>query len=67
MSTADIAVIGVTVVGLANAYWNWRVQMKVADRLRIVNPAKAPAEPKAEPAQAAEPDTTLIPGLERVV
>ena len=42
-------------------------QMKVADRLRIVNPAKAPAEPKAEPAQAADPDTALIPGLERVV
>ena len=37
LDTADIAVIGVTVVGLANAYWNWRVQMKVADRLRIVN------------------------------
>ena len=53
MSTADMAVIAITVIGLANVAANYRVQMRVADRLRLVNPAKQPEAPKQ--AAAAEP------------
>jgi hypothetical protein len=45
MSTADLAIIAITVLGLANVARDYRVQMKVADRLRIVSP---PAAPKAD-------------------
>jgi hypothetical protein len=48
VSTADLAVLGVTVVGLANVAANWHVHMKalekMGDRLRLVNPPKAPAQ-----------------------
>lgn len=43
MNPSDVAVIAMAAVSLGIGYWNWRVQMKVADRLRIVNPPKAPA------------------------
>jgi hypothetical protein len=45
MSTADLAIIAVTVLGLANVARDYRVQMRVADRLRIVSP---PSTPKAD-------------------
>ncbi len=40
MSTADLAVIAVTVLGLANIARDYRVQMKAVDRLRLVSPPK---------------------------
>ena len=46
MSTADLAILAVTAVGLANIVRDYRVQMRVADRLRLVNPVKAPAPDK---------------------
>ena len=46
MNTADLAVIAVTVLGLANIARDYRVQMRVADRMRLVNPAKPPAPDK---------------------
>ena len=48
MNPADLAVIAVTVLGLANIARDYMVQMRVADRLRIVNPPKVPAPPAAE-------------------
>ena len=54
MSTADLAVIAVTVLGLANIARDYRVQMRVADRMRLVNPPKAPAPPATETAAAVE-------------
>jgi hypothetical protein len=42
MSTADLAIIAVTILGLANVARDYRVQMRVADRLRIVSPPAAP-------------------------
>ena len=46
MNTADLAVIAVTVIGLANVARDYRVQMRVADRMRLVNPVKPPAADK---------------------
>ena len=43
MNTADLAILAVTAVGLANAAKDYRIQMRVADRLRLVNPVKPPA------------------------
>jgi len=53
VSTADLAVIGITVLGLANVARDYRVQMRVADRVRLVNPVKAPVPPMAEADTAA--------------
>ena len=39
--TADLAVVAMAVIALANAALDHRFRMKVADRLRVVNPAKA--------------------------
>ena len=39
--TADLAVIAMAVIALADAVLDHRFRMKVADRLRVVNPAKA--------------------------
>jgi hypothetical protein len=40
MNPSYLAVIAVTVLGLANIAKDYRVQMRVADRLRIVAPPK---------------------------
>jgi hypothetical protein len=48
VSTADIAILAITALGLANVAKDYRVQMRVADRLRIVNPVKQPEAPKQE-------------------
>lgn len=50
MSTADLAIIGMAVVALASVCRDYKLQMRVADRLRLVNPPKAPAEDKPETA-----------------
>ena len=46
MNTADLAVIAVTVLGLANIARDYMVQRRVADRMRRVHPAKPPAPDK---------------------
>jgi hypothetical protein len=47
VSTADLAIFGMAVVSLASIGRDYRLQMKVADRLRLGNPVKPPAEPTA--------------------
>lgn len=51
MNAPDLAVIAVTVIGLANVIANYRVQMRVADRMRLVGPPKQQAQPPAEVAE----------------
>jgi len=53
-TTADLAIIAVTVLGLANVARDYRVQMRVADRVRLVNPVKPP-EPKPDADAAKAP------------
>ena len=57
MSTADLAVIAVTVLGLAHVAADYRLHIKViamlGDRLRVAPPAKAPA-PEADAPNVAE-------------
>lgn len=43
MSTADLAIVGMVLVSLASIGRDYRLHLKVADRLRLVNPPKAPA------------------------
>lgn len=50
MNPSDLAIVGMAVVSLASIGRDYRLQMKVADRLRLVNPPKAPAEDKADAA-----------------
>lgn len=49
MSTADLAIIGMAVVAVASIIRDLRLQMKIADRLRLVNPPKPKAESEAQP------------------
>ena len=54
--TADLAVVAMAVIALVNAALDHRFRMKVADRLRVVNPAKAlqqEAAPQAAPVDIA--------------
>jgi hypothetical protein len=46
--TADLAVIAMAVVALASMGRDYRLQMKVADRLRVVSPPKQQAKPAAD-------------------
>ncbi len=65
MNTADLAVIAVTVLGLVNIAANHQVHMRLADRVRVVNPVKPPAEPKrGDEAKAAPP--ALVPDMKEV-
>ena len=54
MSTADLAIVAMAVVSLASIGRDFKLHMKVADRLRLVNPVKAPARPAAEANAAIE-------------
>jgi hypothetical protein len=47
VNPADLAIIAITVLGLANVARDYRVQMRVADRIRIVSPPKVPEQDKA--------------------
>ena len=44
MNPSDLAVIAIAVVSLAHGAWNHRFRMRVADRVRVVNPPKAPKD-----------------------
>jgi len=52
--TVDLAIIGMAVVSLASIARDYHLHMRVADRLRLVNPAKPPAQPAAETAATVE-------------
>ena len=54
--TADLAVIAMAVVVLTDMILRHRHDMRVADRLRLVNPAKVPVQPPAEGAVAVDLD-----------
>ena len=56
MNTADLAILAVTAVGLADGYWHHRFRMGMADRVRVVNPARQPEPPKQN--TASEPART---------
>ena len=53
MNPSDLAIIAMAIVSLASIGRDLKVQMKVADRVRVVNPAKAPVPPAAVPDPAA--------------
>jgi hypothetical protein len=52
--TADLAVIAMAVVALASMGRDYRLHMKVADRLRVVSPPKQQAKPAADAAGTVE-------------
>lgn len=66
--TADIAVVAIAALALTDTVLSHRFRMKVADRLRVVNPAKAQQSDPGGAAQAvpAEPETAA-PGLPKAV
>jgi len=47
MGAADLAIVAENVVSLAHVAADYRVRMRVADRVRVVNPPKAPAQDEA--------------------
>ena len=63
MSTADLAIVAMAVVSLASIGRDFKLHMKVADRLRLVNPVKQPEAPKLD--AAAAPAKTGPVSLER--
>jgi hypothetical protein len=46
--TADLAVVAMAAIALVNAGLDHRFRMKVADRLRVVNPPKQQSKPASE-------------------
>ena len=42
--TADIALVAMTIVALASIARDFRLQMKMADRIRVVSPPKTAAK-----------------------
>ena len=44
MNSADLAIIAMAVVSLASIARDYKVHMKVADRLRVVSPPKQQAK-----------------------
>lgn len=55
--TADLAVVAIAALALTDTVLNYRFRMKVADRLRVVNPAKAQQQDTGTADKA--PDKTL--------
>ena len=49
MNTADLAVVAVTALSLAHGCWDYRIRMRMADRVRVVSPPKAKDAPAAGP------------------
>ena len=46
--TVDLAVAAMAVICLAHGTWNYRLQMRMADRVRVVSPPKQKDQPAAE-------------------
>ena len=59
MNTADLAIVAMAVVSLASIGRDYRLHMKVADRLRLVNPPKAAAQPAPQASSEAGPVAKL--------
>jgi hypothetical protein len=57
VSTPDLAIIAMAVVSLASISRDWRLHMKIADRMRLVSPPKA----AVQPADAAAEETAPLP------
>jgi hypothetical protein len=53
LDLAAIAIGAVTAIGLAHVWADYRLHIRMADRVRVVNPVKAPA-PEADAANVAE-------------
>ena len=51
MSTADLAIAAMAAVSLASIGRDYRLQMKIADRFRVVSPPKTKPEPGADAAE----------------
>jgi hypothetical protein len=67
--TADLAILAMAAVSALQVVLDHRHRMKVADRERLVGPAKQPADPKnGTEAKTGEQAKTpaLVPGLEHV-
>ena len=66
--TADLAIIAMAAVTLAQMAFDHRHRMKIADRERLVGPAKQPVERKREDEAktegAAARPPALVPGIE---
>ena len=54
MNSSDVAIIAMAFVALASICRDYKVHMKVADRLRIVNPVKTPQADSAVATAAVE-------------
>jgi len=54
--TAGIAIVAVSVVALASMARDYRIQMKMADRVRVVSPPKQAEAPKDEAGTVEELD-----------
>ena len=52
MSTADLAIVAIAAVSLAHGGWEYRIRMRLADRVRVVNPPKP--QQQAQDSEAAE-------------
>ena len=52
--TADIALVAMTIVALASLARDYRLQMKIADRMRVVSPPKTAAKPDGAEGAAVE-------------
>jgi len=48
MSTADLAIAAMAAVSLASIGRDYRLQMKIADRFRVVSPPKAKPDGSSE-------------------
>ena len=59
MNTSDLAIIAMAVVSLASMGRDFKLHMRVADRLRLVNPAKTPVQPPADAGQNATVEELL--------
>lgn len=65
--TADLAVVALAALALVDTVLDRRFRMRVADRLRVVNPAKTqPGQRGSVQTAPAEPETAA-PGLPKVV
>lgn len=61
VNPSDVAIIAIAVVSLAHVVADYRVRIRVADRLRLVNPPKQQEKPDAESDAAKGRDPGPIP------
>lgn len=59
MNPSDVAIIAIAVVSLAHVAADYRVRMRVADRQRLVGPAKAATPDKDAAEKPGAPEKPL--------